>query len=67
MQEASLKGARYYVIFKDDFSGWRIDNFLKNKSEVANPFRLFVARLKAEAGKTVKTLRSDNGGEYGGG
>lgn len=66
MQETSLSGARYYVLFKDDCSGWRVVHFLKNKSEVATNFKLYAARLETETGKTVKTLRSDNGGEYRG-
>ncbi len=37
-------------IFKDDCSGWRVVNFLKNISEEANYFRPLVARLKAETG-----------------
>lgn len=56
MQEASLKGARYYVVFKDDCSGWRVLNFLENKSEESNHFRSCVARLKAETEKKRSEL-----------
>ena len=62
----SIGHARYYVLFTDDFSGWRVVYFMKSKSEVPALFRLFVASLLNETGNTVRTLRSDNGGEYEG-
>lgn len=37
---------------------------MKNKSEVPALFRQFVASVLNETNKTVRTLRSDNGGEY---
>lgn len=64
MQHSTPKGARYYVSFKDDFSGFRAIYFLKNKSEVFDCFKLFHSRLCNETGQSVKTLRSDNGGEF---
>jgi hypothetical protein len=56
VQEASLKRTRYYVVFKDDCSGWWFVNFLENKSEESNHFRSFVARLKAETEKKRSEL-----------
>ena len=66
MPSLSLGHARYYVLFTDDFSGWRVVYFMKNKSEVPALFRLFVASLLNETGNRVRTLRSDNGGELEG-
>ena len=66
MPSLSLGHARYYVLFTDDFSGWRVVYFMKNKSEVPALFRLFVASLLNETGNRVRTLRSDNGGEFEG-
>ena len=63
MQTPTPGGARYYVLFKDDFSGWRVVNFLKNKYEVFEHFKIFVNQLRGETGNFVNTLRSDNGGE----
>jgi hypothetical protein len=31
MQVVSLRGARFYVIFKDDYSGWTVDEQKKEK------------------------------------
>lgn len=64
MQADTPAGARFYVIFKDDFSQWRVVFFIKNKSEVFRLFITFVARLQSETKCRVTTLRSDNGGEY---
>ncbi len=63
----SMSGARYFVIFKDDFSGFRVLCPLKQKSEVFDLFKQYVARLSRETGKSVTTLRSDGGGEFTGG
>ena len=62
----SIGGSRYYVLFKDDFSGFRVVHFIRQKSEASELFKLFVIRLHSETGQCVHTLRSDNGGEYGG-
>lgn len=67
MEVATPSGSRYYVVFKDDFSGWKAVNILKQKSDVADSFINFAALLETETGRRVKTLRSDNGGEYRGG
>jgi transposase InsO family protein len=66
MQTASPKGARYYIVFKDDYSRYKVVYFLKNKSEAAETFILFNKKLFCETGKKVDTLRSDNGGEFSG-
>jgi hypothetical protein len=64
MSVPSPNGARYFVIFKDDYSGYSEVRFLKKKSEVPDLFKVFVNRLEIETGQKVDTLRSDNGGEY---
>ncbi len=58
----SLSGARYFVLFKDDYSGFRVIHLMKHKSEVPDLFRQFAARLLRETGHYVTTLRSDGGG-----
>ena len=66
MPHPSIGHARFYVLFTDDFSGWRVVFFIKNKSEVPAFFQKFYASLLNETGNTIRTLRSDNGGEYEG-
>jgi transposase InsO family protein len=64
IQVASPGGSRYYVIFKDDYSGWTVINFIKHKSEVEEKFKNYAARLRVKKGKSINTLRTDRGGEY---
>ncbi|MCO5580832.1 hypothetical protein L7F22_034705 [Adiantum nelumboides] len=64
MQTASLTGNLYYLTFIDDFSKYTHIYFLKHKSEVFTHFQHFVAFVERQTEMQVKTLRSDNGGEY---
>lgn len=64
MSKTSPGGARFFVCFKDDYSGYCIVRFMKKKSEVQELFQHFVALVHTETGREIKTLRSDNGGEY---
>jgi hypothetical protein len=66
MHVTTPKGSRYFVLFTDDFSGYRTVYFLKQKSEVAEIFQEFTNHLRTETGRQVHTLRADNGGEYTG-
>ena len=60
----AVGGSVYFVTFKDDFSGYCVIHFIKQKSEVMAFFQQYVQRIKVEFGNPVVTLRSDNGGEY---
>jgi transposase InsO family protein len=60
----SLGGSRYFVTFIDDKSRYVHIRFLKKKSEVLDRFREYVELVENGTGMRVKTLRSDNGGEY---
>jgi hypothetical protein len=64
MQVESPSGSKYYVTFKDDYSGYRAIYFLKTKSEVFEKFKLFICKIRSETKALVRTLRSDGGGEF---
>jgi transposase InsO family protein len=66
MTVASLSGYLYYVIFIDDYSKKTWIYFLKSKEskEVLDRFQEFKAQIENLTRKKIKTLRSDNGGEY---
>jgi len=66
MEHPSPSGARYFVTFKDDYSGWCSVHFMKSRDEVTALFLNFVASVKTQTGNNVVVLRSDNGGEYTG-
>ena len=57
-------GARFFVLFTDDFSKSRHVYFLKHKSEVPEFFKDYTSLLRSETGNLIHTLRSDNGGEF---
>jgi hypothetical protein len=60
----SLGGSLYYVIFIDDYSRKMWLYLLKTKDEVFNKFQEFKAEIENLMNKKIKTLRTDNGGEY---
>ena len=60
----SLSGAEYFLTFIDDKSRFAWVYVLKQKSEVFSKFVEWKAMIEKATGKQMKTLRSDNGGEY---
>ena len=64
MPETLRGGARFFVTFKDDASGFRHVYFMKHKSDVLVRFKEFERAVANKFGKTIKTFRSDNGTEY---
>ena len=64
MPSISLSGYEYYITFMDDYSIKTWIHFLKNKSEVFKKFKEFKSLIENQSEKRIKTLRSDNGGEY---
>jgi hypothetical protein len=64
MPVRSLGGSLYYVIFIDDYSRKMWLYLLKTKDEVFNKFQEFKAEIENLTNKKIKTLRTDNGGEY---
>nr|GEU79544.1 retrotransposon protein, putative, Ty1-copia subclass [Tanacetum cinerariifolium] len=56
--------ASYFVTFTDDFSRYGYVYLLKHKHEVFETFKVFQKEVENHIGKTIKSLRSDRGGEY---
>jgi transposase InsO family protein len=59
-----LGGYLYYIIFIDDYSRKTWLYLLKSKDEVFSKFQEFKAEIENLTNKKIKTLRTDNGGEY---
>ena len=57
-------GYEYFVTFIDDYSRYGHTYLMLRKSETFGKFQEFKAEAKKQLGKTLKTLRSDRGGEY---
>ena len=64
IQTESFGGARYFVTFSDDYSRYCAVYFIKQKSEVLEKFKELKAATTNEAGRSIGTLRPDNGGKY---
>ena len=64
MSSNSLRRYAYYVYFIDEFSRKTWVYFMKNKDELFNKFKEFKALIENHTKKKIKTLQSDNGGEF---
>lgn len=64
MNVKSMGGARYFVLFIDDYSRKVFIYLLKTKSEVVDKFIEFQRLVENQTNKTIKVLRTDNGTEY---
>jgi hypothetical protein len=64
MPVKSLGGSLYNVIFIDDYSRKTWLYLLKTKDKVFNKFQEFKEEIENLTNKKIKTLRTDNGGEY---
>jgi len=64
MSNKSLGGHIYYVTFIDDHSRKTWLYHLKTKGEVFEKFKEFRSQVETLTERTIKTLRSNNGGEY---
>lgn len=64
MRTQSLRVAKYFLTFIDDFSRNIWVYFLKNKYEVLTIFKQLKAMVENESGQRIKVLKSDTGGGY---
>jgi hypothetical protein len=63
-QVSSLGGSHYYVTFIDDATRKTWVYCIRQKSDVFDTFKKWKALVENETRKSLKCLRSDNGGEY---
>ena len=64
MSSNSLSKYAYYVSFIDDYYYKAWIYFLKTTDEVFSKFKEFKALVENHTENKIKTLRSDNGGEF---
>ena len=60
----SLENALYYISFVDGATRYCSVTFLKIKSEGAEAIINYITELETQYGCKIKSLRTDNGGEY---
>lgn len=64
MQDDSMRGSRYFLLLKDDYSHMKTEYFIKNKSEVKDYLQKFLKRCEKILTCGVQTLKTDNGLEF---
>ena len=57
-------GYEYFISFIDDYSRYGYIYLMRRKSEAFEKFKEFRAEAEKQLSKTIKTFRSDRGGEY---
>ena len=57
-------GYEYYITFIDDCSRYEYVYLMTRKSEAFDKLKEFRAEAEKQLGKSIKTFRSDRGGEY---
>ena len=60
----SFGGAEYFLTFIDDCTHYTWVYMLKHKNEVFDCFLCWKALVEKSSGRKLKTIRTDNGGEY---
>ena len=64
MRRKGLEGELYFMLLIDDYTRMTWVCFLKKKSKAFECFKIFKEMVENEIDLKIKTLRSDNGGEY---
>lgn len=64
MAHVSLGGALYYLLFKDDYSGFRYIFCIAEKSEALRCFQEVYGDIFRDTGNYLQIFRTDGGGEF---
>jgi transposase InsO family protein len=59
-----MDGSKYFITFVDEHTRMMWLYTIKLKSEALEVFKKFKVLTETESGKSIKTLRTDGGGEY---
>lgn len=64
MHVKSLKGSKYFLLLKDDFSRFRTAYFITYKSSVYSCLEDYIKKIEKHCPNGIKILRTDNGLEF---
>ncbi|KAK9002971.1 hypothetical protein V6N11_060545 [Hibiscus sabdariffa] len=64
MNTQARGGYQYFITFTDDFIRYGYIYLMRHKSEALEKFKEFKNEVQNQHGKSIKALRSDQGGEY---
>ena len=57
-------GYEYFITFIDDYSRYGYIYLMRHKSKTFEKFKEYKVKVENHRGKSIKSLRSDRGGEY---
>lgn len=60
----SYHNSKYIITFLDENTHFGVIYFLKTKDQAFSAFKHYVAYAERETEKKIKTIHTDNGGEY---
>lgn len=60
----SLGGNKYFVLATQEFSNFKLIEFVQTKSEVENSVKQIISRVEIESKGPVKMIITGNGSEY---
>lgn len=60
----SIGGSQYFVLCKDEASGYRMIAFVATKDQITDTVKAFISRATLETGNQVLKIVSDNGTEF---
>lgn len=64
MPSESFRGAKYFLLCKDEYSGYRMVRFISGKYEIPDEVKSMISQAKVETGNDVVKLVTDNGSEF---
>ena len=64
MSTQARGGYSYFIMFTDDRSRFGYVYLMKYKSEAFDKFKEYQRMVEKQTDKSIKTLRSNRGGEY---
>ena len=63
IKHESAGGAKFWALFMDNCSGFLINRFLREKSDLARQGSMLLKKLNDQHGIKIKVIRCDNKGE----
>jgi len=60
----TLAGNKYFGTVLDDYTGYALTVLLKHKSDMTSNLQVLINTMQRHTGCKVKSVRTDNGGEY---
>lgn len=64
IKEPSIGGNKYFVLATEEYSGYKLIRFARNKGNIASLTKGIINRVELETKKQVKLLVTDNGTEF---